>query len=90
MSNLRRAGDDRKNESRASLEKVILAVRKTSIYYRALDEGQDKNYEKESEISSEWTSLAMELDRLKLYKLSKKCRVKVGIGKIRVGLIKSF
>lgn len=76
VSNLSRAGNDRKNESRASLKKVILAVRNTSIYCRALDEGLSKDYQKETEISVEWTNLAMELERLKLYELAKKCRVK--------------
>ena len=53
--------------------KVILAVRKTVVYCRSLDEGNDIDHEKETDISVEWTSLAMELDRLKL---AKKCRVK--------------
>ncbi len=76
ITNLSRAGKERKKESRACLKKVILAVRKTSIYCRALDEGQQINYAKEEEISIEWTELALELDRLKLNKLAKKCRVK--------------
>jgi len=76
IANLRRAGDERKNESRACLVKVVLAVRKTSIYCHALDEGQQENYAKEEEISLEWTKLALELDGLKLHKLAKKCRVK--------------
>ena len=76
VTNLRRAGENRKNESRDSLKRVILTVRKTSVYCRALDEGQPKNYDKEAEISAQWTGLAMELDRLKLEKLAKKCRVK--------------
>lgn len=76
VTNLKRAGDLRKNESRPSLERVILAVRKTSIYCRSLEDGQPKNYQTESEISVEWSSLGMELEKLKLTALSKKCRVK--------------
>lgn len=76
VTNLGRAGDSRKLESRVCLERVILAVRKTAIYCRSLDSGQDINYQTEAEISMEWTSLAIELDRLKLQKLAKKCRVK--------------
>lgn len=76
ISNLKRAGRRRKLESRACLERVVLAVRKTSIYCRSLDEGQSVNHHIEAEISMEWTSLAFELDRLKLTNLAKKCRVK--------------
>ncbi|MEH6625931.1 MAG: hypothetical protein V7739_05765 [Motiliproteus sp.] len=75
ISNLGRAGNSRKEESRICLEKVILAVRKTSIYCRSLDQGQATNYDKEAEIALDWTRLALELDRLKLDKLAKKCRV---------------
>lgn len=76
VANLRRAGNSRKVESRESLERVILAVRKTSIYCSSLEDGGEKNYNIETEISMEWTQLAMELERLGLCALAKKCRVK--------------
>lgn len=75
VANLGRAGRQRKLESRASLERVLLAVRKTAVYRRSLDEGAPKNYDRESEIAMQWTALALELDRLGLDKLAKKCRV---------------
>ena len=76
VANLGRAGDNRKNESRACLEKVILAVIKTRSYCSSLDKGQPVDYAKEAEISQDWRSLSMELERLKLLKLAKKCKVK--------------
>lgn len=76
FTNLRRAGPQRKLESRACLEKVILAVRKTAVYCRALDEGHPKSYDKETEIAQEWTGLSLELERLRIQKLAKKCHVK--------------
>ena len=76
VANLGRAGENRKNESRACLEKVILAVIKTRLYCSALDAGQPVDYAKESEIAIEWRTLSMELERLKLLKLAKKCKVK--------------
>lgn len=75
ISNLSRAGKQRKLESRASLKRVLLAVRKTAVYRRSLDEGAAKNYERESDIAMEWTALAVELEQLGLAKLAKKCRV---------------
>ena len=75
VSNLGRAGAQRKLESRASLERVLLALRKTAVYRRSLDEGVGKNYDREAEIATEWTALALELERLGLAKLAKKCRV---------------
>ncbi|MCJ8321280.1 MAG: hypothetical protein MJK12_16695 [Colwellia sp.] len=76
VANLGRAGDLRKNESRACLEKVILAVIKTKAYCSSLDDGEQIDHAKESEIAVEWRSLSMELERLKLLKLAKKCKVK--------------
>lgn len=75
VTNLGRAGARRKLQSRASLERVLLAVRKTAVYRRSLDDGADKNYDREADIAMEWTALALELERLGLAKLAKKCRV---------------
>ncbi|MCW8886199.1 MAG: hypothetical protein OQK12_13260 [Motiliproteus sp.] len=75
IANLGRAGDYRKEQSRQCLERVILAVRKTAVYCRSLDQGKPVSHDKEAEIAIEWTQLALELERLKLDKLAKKCRV---------------
>ncbi len=76
ISNLKRAGKKRKQESQACLKRVILAVRKTAVYCRSLKEGRNINYDKETEIAMEWTRLGIELEQLKLTNLAKKCRVK--------------
>lgn len=75
VTNLGRAGAARKRESRESLKQVVLAVRKTAVYGRSLDAGTTRNFDREAEIAMEWTALAIELERLGLGKLAKKCRV---------------
>ena len=75
VANLDRAGAARKRESRESLKQVVLAVRKTAVYGRSLDAGEARNFDREAEIAMQWTALAIELERLGLGKLAKKCRV---------------
>lgn len=75
LYNLKRAGDDRKNESLAALNKVIIAVRRTSVYTRSREVG-GVDLSVESELAVLWTELAFELQSLGLTKLAKKCDVK--------------
>ena len=76
VSNLRRAGRQRKLESRAALRDVIVAVRKTTIYTRSLKEGGAKSLEQERELSLLWTELSFKLEDLGIGKLAKRCRIK--------------
>ncbi|MCB1659671.1 MAG: hypothetical protein KDI39_15745 [Pseudomonadales bacterium] len=76
IANLNRAGNARKQQSEECLQRVIIAVRKTAVYCRYLDNGNNPDYVRESDISCEWTALALELEKLKLTALAKKCRVK--------------
>ncbi len=75
ISNLRRAGNDRKTESRKALRSVILAVRETEIYIRQIKDGGRKSITIERELSLRWTELSFALEDIGLSKLSNKCRV---------------
>lgn len=74
LTNLRRAGDPRKKESLKALNKVIVAVRKTSVYSRAR-EAENAVLTVEAELVVLWTELSFELQSLGLNKLAKKCDV---------------
>jgi hypothetical protein len=73
--NLRRAGLERKRESLEALRGVIQAVRRTTVYLRALNDGQS-SLDEERELSLLWTALSFRLQDLKLYALAKKCEIK--------------
>lgn len=75
ISNLSRAGKDRKAESRKALRSVILAVRETEIYIRHIKDGGGKSIKTERELSLRWTELSFELEDIGLNKLANRCRV---------------
>jgi len=75
VSNLRRAGKERKAESRKALRSVILAVRETEIYVRHIKDGGRKSIKTERELSLRWTTLSFDLEDIGLNKLSGRCRV---------------
>ena len=74
LTNLRRAGNSRKQASLEAINQVILAIRKTSVYSRALESG-NTDLSIESELAVLWTELGFELQRLGLIKLAKRCDV---------------
>ena len=74
LNNLGRAGEQRKAESLNAVNAVILAVRKTNVYYRARKSGISDHIV-EAELAVCWTALSFELDRLELKALAKKCDV---------------
>ena len=69
LSNLSRASDARKQESKAALREVIKAVRQTTVYVRGLNEGEKKSVHREGELSLLWTELSFRLEDLGLHKL---------------------
>ena len=75
VSNLSRAGKERKAESRRALRSVILAVRETEVYIRHIKEGGKKSIKTEKELSLRWTELSFELEDIGLNKLANRCRV---------------
>lgn len=76
VSNLLRAGEKRKQQSRQALRSVIRAVRETEIYVRHLKEGGEKSIDSERELSFRWTDLSFALEDLALDALAKRCRIK--------------
>jgi len=75
LTNLKRAKEGRKEESKEALRAVITVLRKTALYLRqAKQEG--KSYEREERLSMAWTHLSFKLDDLGLKDLSKKCMLK--------------
>lgn len=75
LYNLKGAGDARKNQSFDALNKVIIAVRRTTVYSRAREVG-GVNLDVEADLAVLWTELGFELQRLGITKLAKKCDVK--------------
>jgi len=75
ISNLNRAGKERKAESRKALRSVILAVRETEVYVRHIKEGGRKSIKTERDLSLRWTELSFELEDIGLAKLATRCRV---------------
>lgn len=76
LSNLGRAGNERKQQSKKALRAVILAVRETEAYVTDLNQGARQNKSTERQISTLWSSLAFELEDLGISKLAKICRIK--------------
>lgn len=73
VANLKRASAARKKESRAALQQVIIAARKTAVYTRELQDTGRHSYDKEAELAELWTELSFTLSDLKLEKLAKRC-----------------
>ena len=76
VSNLLRAGEQRKTQSKEALRSVIRAVRDTEIYVRHLHEGGTKSIITERELAVRWTDLSFALEDLELESLAKRCRIK--------------
>jgi hypothetical protein len=76
VGNLRRAKQQRKQESKQALRAVISAVRETTVYLRSLKQGGNKSIDKEERLSLKWTQLAFALEDLGLHKLAGRCSMK--------------
>lgn len=75
VTNLLRAKEERKRESREALEAVILAVRETKIYLRDLRERgkKAKSIKTEKDLALIWTKLSFKVRSIKLEKLADSC-----------------
>ncbi|TNF86342.1 MAG: hypothetical protein JSU67_18630 [Gammaproteobacteria bacterium] len=75
LTNLQRAGIERKRESVKALRAVILAARKTRTYLRKLKTGAPADHAQEAQLSEMWTRLGFDLKDLGLGKLAKRCDI---------------
>ncbi|EAU53741.1 hypothetical protein [Mariprofundus ferrooxydans] len=75
LTNLRRAKESRKEESKEAIRAVITAIRKTTLYLRQAEQ-EGKSYEREEGLSMEWTRLSFKLEDLGLKDLARKCMLK--------------
>ena len=78
LANLARAGQKRRNESRAALQGVIRATRQTRVYIRELDARGKRDFAKEERLSDTWTKLSFELRKLGVSALAKRCDIAGG------------
>ncbi|WP_134056693.1 hypothetical protein [Rheinheimera aquimaris] len=76
LANLKRASDQRKNQSVNALRSVIIAARNTTAYIRQINESGVQSHATEARLSEQWTRLGFELNDLGLSKLAKRCEVK--------------
>lgn len=76
LTNLKRAKQERKEESKHALRQVIVASRKTTVYLRQLKDTGKRSHQIESELSVHWTELSFTLEDLGITKLAKRCRIK--------------
>ena len=75
LTNLRRAGQARKQESIKALRGVILASRRTTAYLRKLKKTESPDHAQEAGLAEVWTSLGFDLKDLGLSELAKRCDV---------------
>ncbi|MBY6205269.1 hypothetical protein [Halomonas denitrificans] len=75
LSNLRRAGNARKQESKRALEDVVRTVRRTQVVLRAIDGGRAAPAD-EADLAERWTELGFRLESLGLGKLAKRCEIR--------------
>lgn len=73
VTNLLRAKKKRKEQSRDSLEAVILAVRKTMFYLSSPKRSRKKSIETERELMLLWTELSFRVREIKLKELADRC-----------------
>lgn len=76
LSNLLRAGQERKTASKEALRGVVRAVRETEVYVRHLREGGQKNLQTEKALALRWTDLSFLLADIKLTQLARRCHIK--------------
>lgn len=76
LSNLGRAGEERKQQSVRALRDVITAARETAVYIRQMQDTGRRDHSVESHLSVLWTELGFALQDLGIEKLSRRCRIK--------------
>ncbi|MCP4386965.1 MAG: hypothetical protein GY802_01605 [Gammaproteobacteria bacterium] len=75
LSNLRRAGDERKRQSIKALRAVIIAARNTKTYLRKMHDTAQQDHSQEAKLAQKWTGLGFVLKDLGLGALAKRCDI---------------
>ena len=75
LTNLKRAGSERQQQSIAALRAVVIAARHTNTYVRQLRDTAKQDHREEARLSAMWTELGFRLSDLKLEKLAKRCDI---------------
>ena len=73
VTNLLRAKEKRKEQSKDALEAVILAVRETKFYLSSLQRNGERSIENERELMLLWTELSFKARKIKLKELADRC-----------------
>ena len=76
LSNLKRANEQRKQQSVKALRSVITASRETAVYMRQLNESGKRDHSIERHLALLWTDLGFALEDLGLNKLATRCQIK--------------
>jgi len=75
LANLRRAGNERKQQSIEALRAVIVAARHTRAYLRKLKDTAKQDHDQEAKLAQQWTELGFVLQDLGLGRLAKRCDI---------------
>ena len=75
LTNLRRAGNERKRQSIEALRAVIVAARQTRAYLRKLRDTAKQDHAQEAKLAQQWTDLGFVLNDLGLGRLAKRCDI---------------
>ena len=76
LTNLARASNERKTQSKEALRAVIIAARDTATYVRRLKDTGVQDHGEEGRLSAMWTELGFRLEDLGLSTLAKRCDIK--------------
>lgn len=75
LTNLRRAGLERKHQSIKALRAVIVAARRTRAYLRKRKHDATVDHVEEARLAEMWTRVGFDLKDLGLGKLAKRCDI---------------
>ncbi len=75
LTNLKRAGDERKRQSIKALRAVIIAARNTRAYLRKMTDTEKQDHAEEAKLAQKWTELGFVLKDLGLGALAKRCDI---------------
>lgn len=75
LTNLQRAGHERKRQSIDALRAVVVAARHTQVYLRKLRVDACQDHGEEAKLAGMWTELGFRLVDLQLTRLAKRCDI---------------
>jgi hypothetical protein len=75
LTNLQRAGSERKGQSIDALRAVVIASRHTQVYLRKLRDTTKQDHAEEAKLAGMWTELGFKLNDLQLTRLAKRCDI---------------